>query len=510
MTNSAISNGCHARCGLSWGARSLRAAFRCCASWRAALRADPNGFVTASVRETVVSELPARKSLEIVRIEPGDTTTRAFGLAIDVGTTTCAVHLIDLTRNQVLGTASDYNGQRVRGHDIISRINYAATPERLEEMHALVLDGLNAMTSSLCRAHGVDPEEIDNAAIAGNTTMVHLMLGLNPDYIRLEPYTPTINRPPLLRGHEVGLAINPEALVVFAPGVGSYVGGDITAGLLQTPFAARGEEVSLFLDIGTNGEIVVGNGEWMMACAASAGPAFEGYGVGCGTRAMAGAVERVRIDPVTGRADVSVIGGGMPRGVCGSGMIDLLAEMWTTGLLDSSGKLRPEAAPGLVRPSADSTRNMQYLIVPAAESATGCDIVISEQDIMNLLRAKAAIYSACSLMLKSVGLDFDSVSRVYVAGGFGRFLDLRKAVVIGMLPDLPLENYVYLGNAALAGAHAILSSSEARQTILEVADRLTYLELNADPSYMDEYMAALFLPHTDEHRFPSVTRTGIR
>ncbi|MBU0618292.1 MAG: DUF4445 domain-containing protein [Planctomycetes bacterium] len=448
---------------------------------------------------------------EIVRIEPGDTTTQQAGLAIDVGTTTCVVSLIDLAGGHTLGTAADYNGQLSRGADIISRINYAKTPERTDELRRLVLNTINGLIEHLCAEHGVGTAQIDNAAIAGNTTMVHLLLGLDPEYIRLEPYTPTVNHLPRLRGREVGLTMNPEAYVRFAPGVGSYVGGDITAGLLQTAFAAGSHDIRLFLDIGTNGEVVVGNSEWLMACAASAGPAFEGSGVGCGMRAGPGAIERVRIHPESGEAAVTVIGGGRPRGVCGSGMIDLLAELRACGLLDPAGRLDPSRGGGRISQAAGGGRNLAYTIVRPGDAETGKPIAIDERDIQNLLRTKAAVYSACAIMLKSVGLDFDAIAEVYVAGGFGRFLDLEKSITVGLLPDLPLERFTYLGNSAVAGAQRMLCRSAAREDVVRLADRMTYLELNADPAYMSEYTAALFLPHTDLDRFPTVrSRVGTR
>jgi len=464
----------------------------------AALRAK-EGRVTVTVDVGTDAQLG-----EIVRVEPGDTTGMQVGLAIDVGTTTCAVSLVDLARGHILGTEADYNGQLARGADIISRISYAKTAERTEELRGLVLSTVNGLIDRLCAKHDVDSAQIDNAVVAGNTTMVHLLLGLHPEYIRLEPYTPTVNRPPRLRGREVGLAMNPEAYVLFAPGAGSYVGGDITAGLLQTALADDSEDIRLFLDIGTNGEVVVGNGEWLMACAASAGPAFEGSGVGCGTRAGTGAIERIRIDPETGEAHVSVIGGGRPRGACGSGMIDLLAELWAAGVLDQSGKLDPSRGDGRIGPAPGGGRHLAYTVVPQSQTDTGEPISIDERDIQNLLRTKAAVYSACAIMLKSLGLDFDAVEEVYVAGGFGRFLDLEKSITIGLLPDLPLERFTYLGNSALSGALAMLCSSSARENVVRIADRMTYLELNADPAYMSEYTAALFLPHTDIDRFPSV------
>ncbi len=455
------------------------------------------------VTVTLCSERPGQ-SVEILRIESGDTRGHLHGIAIDIGTTTCAVHLVDLASGRVRGTASGYNGQLARGADIISRINYASTPQRLEELRTLVLTNLNTLILELCREHSADPSGIECAVVAGNTTMVHLFLGLKAEYIRLEPYTPTLNHLPPLRGGAVGLEMNPDGLLLIAPGVGSYVGGDITAGLLQTSLADEGShEICLFLDIGTNGEVVVGDGEWLMACAASAGPAFEGSGVGCGMRASPGAIERIRVDRETGRASYSVIGGGKPRGICGSAMIDLLAELRAAGLIDPSGKLLPEVGHGLIRPCKDSSRYFLYSIVTEEASGTGQEIFLDDRDIMNLLRTKAAVYSACSLMLRSAGLDFDSISRVYVAGGFGRFLDLKRSIEVGLLPDLPLDQFIYLGNSALAGAKAMLLHEQARRKVEELANRITYLELNADPAYMDEYMAAQFLPHTDLSRFPS-------
>lgn len=448
------------------------------------------------------------RGAEMIRIEPGNTLDRQLGLAIDVGTTTCAVRLVDLATGRILGTAADYNGQLARGADIISRINYARVPQRGEELRRLVLDTLNTLIRRLCDERRADPEQIGNVVLAGNTTMVHLLLGLPPEYIRLAPYTPTVNRPPVLAAGEVGLAVHPEAAVLFAPGVGSYVGGDITAGLIQTAFATDSDDVRLFLDFGTNGEVVLGNNEWLMACAASAGPAFEGGGVSCGMRAMTGAIESVRIDPVTRRPAVSVIGGGKPRGICGSGLVDLLSELMSAGLIDPSGKLlhRPEAGGTSVAPAGESGRNLQYTVVTAEESATGKPITIHEHDIANLIRTKAAVYSACAVMLKSVGLDFDAVVEVYVAGGFGRYLNLERSISIGLLPDLPEDRFTYLGNSALTGAHAMLCDAAARRKAVELADRLTYLELNVDPAYMSEYTAALFLPHTDIERFPTVKR----
>jgi uncharacterized 2Fe-2S/4Fe-4S cluster protein (DUF4445 family) len=471
------------------------------------LRAISSALRGRDHRVTVtLVEGDSRGAPELVRIEPGDTTGRALGVAIDVGTTTCAAQLVDLARGRIFAAGAEYNRQSARGLDIISRINYGRSEERLAELRRLVLATLNDVIDRLCRESRTPAREIDNVSVVGNTTMIHLLLGLDPEHIRLEPYTPVANRQPSLCGHEVGLHVHPNAWVTFAPAVGSYVGGDITAGLIQTALATDTHEVSLFLDIGTNGEVVVGNDEWLMACAASAGPAFEGRGVRCGMRAGPGAIERVRIDPDSGRAHISVIGGGKPRGICGSGVIDLIAELWTAGFLDSAGKFDVSRRSALS--SGDSDRNMAYTVVEASESDSGDEIFIDERDVQSLLRTKAAVYAACAFMLKSIGLDFEAVKQVFVAGGFGRFLDLERSITIGLLPDLPLESFTYLGNSALAGAQALLTSRSAREKVVELAHRITYLELNVSADYMDEYTAALFLPHTDMGRFPSARRMG--
>ena len=283
--------------------------------------------------------------------------------------------------------------------------------------------------------------------------------------------------------------------------MGSYVGGDITAGLLCTDVANDSEEVNLYLDIGTNGELVVGNRDFLLTCACSAGPAFEGGGIKYGMRAAFGAIENVEIDRETGKASYWTIGNVKPKGICGSGIISLVANLFLTGWLNEAGKLNRERKSPRIQFEG---RQAKYIIVPAKESSNGESILISELEIENIIRAKAAIYSACSLMLKQVGLNFDDLANIYIAGGFGRFIDLEKAIVIGLLPDLPQEKFKYIGNASLMGTYLVLISQEYRQRQHDLSKRMTYMELSTDPSYMDQYTGALFLPHTDNYLFPSV------
>jgi uncharacterized 2Fe-2S/4Fe-4S cluster protein (DUF4445 family) len=439
--------------------------------------------------------------LNAVALEPGDTTTRHYGIAVDVGTTTVAVELVQLYEAKIVEVATDYNDQIECGLDVISRINYAAKPQRLKELRDKALATVNRLIRRVCEDSGLKPDEISTAAVSGNTVMTHLLLGLDPEYIRLEPYVPTLYRSQHFTAAEIGIDINRQSWVYLAPAVGSYVGGDITSGVLCTDLAAEKEEVSLFIDIGTNGEIVAGNKDFLLTCACSAGPAFEGGGIECGMRASLGAIERVEVDRQTGVPAYAVIGRSKPSGICGSGMITLIAELFLKGWIDSSGKL--ERARPCDRIKIDG-RRASYLLASAEESATGRAIRISESDIGNILRAKAAIFSACDLMIRQLDMGFGDLAKVYIAGGFGRFLDIEKAIAIGMIPDLPKEKYQYIGNASLMGSYMILVSQDFKRKQDDLAARMTYLDLSSMPEYMDRYSAALFLPHTDAKLFPSV------
>jgi uncharacterized 2Fe-2S/4Fe-4S cluster protein (DUF4445 family) len=437
---------------------------------------ESDGEVTVGMREFA-------GGFHVLEVAPGFTKQSSLGLAIDIGTTTVAVQLVELDSGRVLWTRTSYNLQLRRGADVISRIDYARTPERLDELRELVLETINA----LIRGMDARPDQIRAASIAGNTTMIHLLLGLQPKYIREAPYVPTVNPTPAFTAAEVGLAIHPQAVVECAPGVGSYVGGDITAGLLSTEIPSNRDGVFLFMDIGTNGEIVIGNADWMVACACSAGPAFEGAGIKCGMRATQGAIERVAIGEAV---SYKVIGDGKPAGICGSGLISLLGELFKAGIVDQSGHFHD---------GSDS-----FLIESGERTESGEDLVITQSDIENLIRTKAAIYAACTLILENVGLKRTDISRVFIAGGFGRYLQIPDAIRIGMLPDLPLKRFSYIGNSALTGAYIALLSSGHRRKLAQIASQMTYVDLSSDPRYMDAYIKAMFLPHTDSDQFPSL------
>ena len=457
-------------------------------------------------KATVVLEMDTWVSPEgpprLVDIVPGDGTASSWGVAVDIGTTSNVVYLVDLLSGRVVDTASDYNGQIARGEDVISRIIYASKGDGLSELQGLVVETINGLLSRLAERNGISPNEIYKMTVAGNSTMIHLFLGLLPESIRLEPYVTTTNHPPPVLASQLGLEINALASVDCLPGVGGYVGADITGGVFSSHMCDS-QDISLFIDIGTNGEIVLGDCDWLISCACSAGPAFEGAGVQDGMRATSGAIEEVWIDDNTFEASYRVIGDKPPRGICGSGLISLLAEMFISGTMDKRGNLNL----GLDTPRLrEGDRGPEYVVAWAGETATGQDIVLNKVDIDNLLRAKAAVYAGFSVLARSVGTDLSTVERVLIAGAFGQYLDVENAIQIGLLPDMPRHKFKYLGNTSILGAYAALLSRDARRDISELGQRMTYLELSADNTFHDEWMSALFLPHTHVSDFPSVMK----
>jgi uncharacterized 2Fe-2S/4Fe-4S cluster protein (DUF4445 family) len=348
----------------------------------------------------------------------------------------------------------------------------------------------------MCHRHGLKPGEIESCSVAGNTVMSHIFWELNPEHIREAPYIPTANRFPLWPARDAGLKIRPFSPVYTVPCVASYVGGDIVAGVLASKMH-RKEEVALFMDIGTNGEIAVGNNEWLMTAACSAGPCFEGSGIRCGMRATKGAIESIQFDPATLEPSLGIIGNTRPLGICGSGMIDAIAGMYFTDIIDQRGKFAREAKTDRLRKGQEG---YEYVFYKDEDH----EIVLSEVDIENILRAKAAIYAGVSLLLKEVGLTPDIIEKVYIAGGFGNYLDIRKGIILGMLPDLPEEKFLYLGNTSIAGSYLCLMSEDMRNEAEDIASKMTYIELSVSGRFMDEYMSAMFLPHTDISLFPTV------
>ncbi|MFH1929317.1 MAG: ASKHA domain-containing protein [Chloroflexota bacterium] len=462
---------------------------------------ENNWRVTAVLEMGTWLDPDARPRL--IDLVPGDHTVKCFGVAVDIGTTSNVVFLVDMLTGKLIGRAGEYNGQIACGEDVISRIIYAKRQGGREHLQRLVVQTINGLIEKLAEKHGIEVTDIAIMTVAGNTTMIHLFLGIYPEYIRLEPYVPALTHPLPIRAHEVGIHINPEATIDCLPCVGSYMGGDITAGVLSSGMYET-EELTLFIDIGTNGEIVLGNSDWLLSCACSAGPAFEGAGVRAGMRATTGAIEDVWIDAKTFEPTYRTIGDQRPKGICGSGMISLLAEMFITGVVDKGGHINQTLSTPRTRAGEHGP---EYVIAWAEETHTkNEDLVITEVDVSNLIRAKAAIYAGFTVLTRSVGLDMADVERVLIAGNFGQYVDIEKAIQIGLLPDMPWDRFQFLGNTSVLGAYTTLLCRDMRREVAEIANKMTYLELSADNSFMDEFTSALFLPHTDMTTFPSVIR----
>ncbi len=431
---------------------------------------------------------------------PQSNTDPLVGFALDLGTTSLAGVLVDLETGRILAKASGGNGQIRYGADVINRIiesDKLGGRKRLQD--AVIKESIIPMLASMYRSAGINPRRIYRMVLAGNTTMNHLLLGLHADPIRMEPFVPSFFRTDYLYVRDIKLKMNPLAELIVAPNIGSYVGGDITAGALVSMIWNR-PEMSLFIDLGTNGELVFGNSEFLMSCACSAGPAFEGGDISCGMRATDGAVEACTIDRETMEPSMTVVGGAAPAGICGSGIIDVIAELFRCGIINGKGKFIREGA----RILHDEHGMGSYVLAWKKDTGGVKDVVINEVDIDNFIRAKGAIFSATQTMLASLGFDASVIERVYVAGGIGSGINMKNAVTIGMFPDIPLENFHYIGNSSQTGAYAMLLSSQAREKVFELGRSMTYLELSNEPGYMDEFVAACFLPHTDSGLFPSV------
>ncbi len=427
--------------------------------------------------------------------------TALVGCAIDIGTTTVSMVLVDLGSGKILAKGSSGNGQIRYGADVINRIIEQGKDGGKKKLQdAIVKETLTPIIANLCKAAHVSARSILRLCVGANTTMNHLLVGVDAQGVRMDPYIPSFFGWEGLLAGDLKLPANPLAPVVIAPNIGSYVGGDITAGTLAAGFWNK-EEISLFIDLGTNGEIVFGNNDFLMSCACSAGPAFEGGDISCGMRATDGAVEACTIDGATMEPTLTIVGeaGQRPVGICGSGIIDIISELYRTGIINAKGLFVREGD----RVRRDQHGMGRYVLADASESETGREVSINEVDIDNFIRAKGAIFSAIDTMLQSVDMTPDCIDKVYVAGGIGSGINMKNAVNIGMLPDVELEKYQYIGNSSLTGAYAMVLSDEAIAKCHEVGANMTYLELSTYPGYMDSFVAACFIPHTDRTLFPN-------
>jgi uncharacterized 2Fe-2S/4Fe-4S cluster protein (DUF4445 family) len=434
---------------------------------------------------------------EVIEVEPIKRCRTNFAVAVDLGTTTIVAHLVDLTNVKTIDTEATYNSQINFGEDYIRRIIYAEENNAFDEMQNRIVNDVNNLIVTLATRQKIDLHDITAVICAGNTAMVHFLLNLDPTRIRREPYIASASFVPPIRAAEAGVQINKRGLLYCLPSVAAYVGSDIVAGVLTTRiFTKKG--ISLFADIGTNGEVVLGNRDWLVCASSSAGPAFEGSGVKHGMRAGAGAIEKLTILD-DGDIELKTIGNTHPVGICGSGLLDTLAELYTHGIIDRTGRFKSNGQPQL----SEGDEGLQFQIAPAGNEHE--EIVITQADIDNLVRSKAGVFAAIRVLMESTQTKLEDLDAVYLAGGFGNFLNVRQAVTIGMLPDVPLKKIQFVGNTSIAGAKTVLLSRKALKAAEKIAKSMTYFDLMSHPGYMDEFTRANFLPHTDLSLFPSVS-----
>lgn len=467
------------------------------------LRKFPDAFRKNDFQVEVVY-LKCDNVAEIMDIKPAGNQARTlYGVALDIGTTSVSACLVNMDTKEIVSKASMGNAQVKYGGDVINRIVYTEKTGGLQRLRdAIVDETINPLVAEMVQSAGITTDDIYEICAGGNTTMTHLLLGINPDFLRREPFIPGVNVIPEMKSREIGININVEGHMYLAPSVASYVGGDITAGVFAVPVWQQ-EEFTMLVDLGTNGEIVFGNKDFMMTCACSAGPAFEGGEISCGTRAVQGAIEEVKIEDETLKASYQTIGGASdPVGICGSGLIDLICEMKRTGIIDGKGRINKEL--NSPRIAFDEYNIGRYYVSAQDLDNTTKDLYITEIDIDSFIKAKGAVFSAIQTLMESLDMPIEILENVYVAGGIGSNLGIENAIALGMLPDIPVDKYYYIGNSSMQGCYLALTLNEGKEKIEELSQNMTYMELSVHPAYMDAFISACFIPHTDITLFPSL------
>lgn len=466
------------------------------------IRKIPDILREGDFKVTATLERPVQKGRKthIIHVQPGDTSKANFAIAIDIGTTTVYGQLIDLISGEVVSETGDFNAQISYGEDVISRIVFAEKSDGLEKLHTVIVKTINGIIRKIVKKCGCAVDNISSITLAGNTTMTQLLLKINPRYIRRSPYVPAATLYPPIKAVDLGIELNEHASALVYPAVSSYVGGDIVAGVMGSGMYLT-DKLTLFLDIGTNAEIVIGNTEWFACAACSAGPAFEGGGLEFGMRATKGAIEDFSIDPETLEPMNICIGNVRPKGICGSGLIIMVATLFEYGIINNLGKYDRDLDTPRIR---EKDGIYEYVLAWKDDTQIDRDIVLTEIDIENLIRAKGAIYSGCVTLLEEVGMSIQDLEQIILAGGFGSYVDLEKAMIIGLLPEVDPGKITFIGNGSLMGAKMSALSNHIRKNVAEVTKKMTNFELSETASYMDNYVAALFLPHTNLERFPKL------
>ncbi len=463
------------------------------------------------VGNALVNVLP--HELQLVDFQQ-DISDNIPAMALDLGTTHLEATLVDLTTGEIMAHTHAPNGQMRYGADILSRIHYAEGHDEgtkgLVRLQQAVVTTINEMVADLAIQAGIEADAIRALSVSGNTTMVHLLLGLSPHHICREPYTPLVGSPDPFSAGEIGVGINTLASVWILPSIGSYFGGDLISGILASGLD-RMEKTSMLIDVGTNAEVVLGNRDWLIACAGAAGPALEGGVAKMGMRAGPGAIEHVLLDRKSWRLQVKTINDQPAVGICGSGLIELVAQLFLAGIVDIRGKLCRDTVAGSEKRRAfirerliEGEEGLSFMVTPAKESGHGKPVLLAQVDLDAMMRSKAAMYAILTTLTSQVGVEFSDLDHIYVAGAFGKHIDPVAAITLGMLPDLPLSTYIPVGNSSLHGAERILLSEEARRRSLEIGRKITYIELNVNQEFMLRFSGSRFIPHTDPALFPSV------
>ncbi|MGD0996149.1 MAG: ASKHA domain-containing protein [Candidatus Bathyarchaeia archaeon] len=439
---------------------------------------------------------------EIISVEEGDTSDKVFGLAVDIGTSKIVGCLVNLATGKTLSTSFVENPQITHGEDVVSRITFSANDaDKLQTLQKLLVEGTNSVLSYTCAQVGVHPQNVYEVTAVGNTAMHHFFLGINPKYAAISPFTPALKRSINVKARELGINICPEGNVHVPPVIAGFVGADAVADLLAN-CVHESEELSLLLDIGTNTEIFVGNSEDILSCSCASGPAFEGGQIKHGIRAVTGAIEKVSITSDY-KVKYKTIDNEGPRGLCGSAMIDVLAELFKLGVINERARFNANIRTPRLRRANDG---LEFVLVWKEESGTGLDITITQKDINEIQLAKAAIFAGCSILMDKKNVELEEIDGLLVAGSFGSYINPENAKLIGLVPDVPTEKIRFVGNTALSGAKMLLISEDARKTADELSRKVRYIELASEPEFNNEFADATFIPHKDINRFPSVKK----